>query len=268
MAHRLLTGEPEDDPVMNFRSCFSACALVTTALVGAGCSSSNQAPTSEQYDDVAQSLSAVVSAQGGGGELGSFSATASLATGTTPAGVTANAQGTFESSSAGVSYQFSLACDDVQGHALAQCGPTTNSAQANVTWSGDLSLPNLTATVQRSGSLALNGFPSGVLTIQGDGSFQFDAQFESLFRNAQASAHLTFTSSYQGITYDEAAKHVTGGTAHYTVNATASSSSTNGSTSSAYAIDAQMFRGRRQRDDHARRQREVLARRGRVAREN
>ncbi|HEY2510604.1 MAG TPA: hypothetical protein VGI39_07105 [Polyangiaceae bacterium] len=203
-----------------------------------GCSSNNTSkPTASDYDDVAQSLSVVVTAQGSGGETGSIAASASLASGVTPANVSVNAKGTFDSASAGLDYQFSVTCTDAKGQANA-CGPATDDASADVTWSGNLSLPNLTASVERSGQYTLTGVQSGTATFNGAGSFTFDSQFVSLFRNEQVKNHLSLSSSYSNVTFDESAKYVTGGTVHYTVDATRDAAGTSGTKDANFAIDA------------------------------
>lgn len=221
-----------------FVSCVSLAAVFAAGAIG--CSSSNTSkPTASDYDDVAQSLSVVVTAQGSGGETGSIAASASLANGVTPANVSVNAQGTFDSASAGLNYQFSLKCTDAKGQANA-CGSATDDATADVTWTGNLTLPDLTASVERSGQYTLTGLQTGTATFNGAGSFTFDSQFTSLFRNAQVKNHLSFSSNYSNVTFDESAKHVTGGTIHYTIDATRDASSSSGTKDVNLAIDAEV----------------------------
>jgi hypothetical protein len=217
---------------------FIAIASIAVASALAGCSSSSNAPTAADYDDVAQSTAALMAPQGGGGEIGSISASASLAAGITPSNLTLGASGSFDGQSAGVSYSFTLACTDAHSAALPHCGPTTNDAHATVDWSGTLSLTGLTATVQRHGAWDLTGVSTGTATFDGSGSFSFDAQFMSVFRNEQATASLSYDATYASITYDEAAHAITGGKVHYTVSASAMSSSTHGSSSGSFAMDA------------------------------
>jgi hypothetical protein len=214
-----------------------ACVAVMTVAGVVGCSSGKSTPTSNDYDDVAQSTAALTVQAGGGGEIGSMSASASLAVGVTPGNVSVNASGTFDELQAGVDYTFTIACTDASGAALSHCGPTTNDAQASVGWSGDLTLPGFSATVDRQGSWTLTGVQTGTVTFNGSGSFTFASQFQSAFRNEMATANLTYSGSYDAVTFVTAAKHATGGTAHYTVNASESSSSTSGQSSGSFSID-------------------------------
>jgi hypothetical protein len=219
---------------------FFACVAVASGLAGVGCSSSNTTPTTTDYDDVAQSTAAIVATPGGGGELGSMSASASIAAGALPAtlNVSANASGSFGASSAGVTYDFSVSCTDAGGAALSHCGATTNDAQASVTWSGDLTIPDYTATVTRNGTWTLTGVQSGTATFNGTGTFSFASQFQSAFRNEQVSANLAYSASYDAVTYDESAHSVTGGSVHYTINASRAASSTSGSSDGTFTMDA------------------------------
>jgi hypothetical protein len=217
-----------------------ACIAVTT-LIGAGavgCSSAKSTPTSNDYDDVAQATAALSVQAGGGGEIGSMYASANLAVGITPGNVTVDASGSFNELQAGVDYTFTISCTDVSGAVLSHCGPTTNDAQASVSWSGDLSLPGFTATVNRQGNWTLSGVQLGAATFNGSGSFTFATQFQSLWRNEQASANLSYASSYNGVTYSTVAQHATGGSIHYTVDASDATSGTNGQSSGSFTIDA------------------------------
>jgi hypothetical protein len=101
-----------------------------------------------------------------------------------------------------------------------------------------LALTGLSATVVRHGSWDLTGVSTGTATFSGTGSFSLDAHFMSLFRNAQASASLSYDATYASVTYDEAAHAITGGTVHYTVSASHMSSSTSGSSGGSFAMDA------------------------------
>jgi hypothetical protein len=211
---------------------------VVAALGSLGCSSASSTPTSSDYDDVAQSTAALVVNASGGGDIGSMSASASLAVGITPGDVTIDASGTYGAVNAGLNYSYAVSCTAASGAALSKCGPTTNDAQANVSWSGDLTLPGLTATVGRQGSWTLSGVQTGTVTFDGSGSFTFAAQFQSLFRNESASVKLSYDASYDAITFVAALEHPTGGSVHYTVNASGDASGANGQGAANFSIDA------------------------------
>jgi hypothetical protein len=221
-----------------FRICFGATAVTVAALGATGCSSGGSStPTSNDYDDVAQSTAALVITPGGGGETASVSDVVNIALGVT-GNVTVSAQGGFSTVEAGVTYSFVVSCADAAGKALSQCGPTTNTAQASVSWNGDLSIPDFTATVARSGTWTVAGLQTGTATFNGTGSFNYASQFQSAFRNEMATASLVYDATYDGVVYDEASHLVTGGTIDYTVNASRMASSTSGSSSGSFTIDA------------------------------
>jgi hypothetical protein len=202
-----------------FASVVSVSFLAIAAVGGAGCSSNNSTPTSNQYDDVAQSTAAIVATPGGGGEIGSMSAVATIAIGVSPAGATLNAQGSYSTLNAGVTYSFTVSCTDVQGNALPHCGPTTNDAQASGNWN-------------------VTGLQTSAVTFNGSGSFNYASQFTSVFRNEQASANLSYNGSYDAVVYDQATHLVSGGSVNYTINASGLASSTGGAASGSLTIDA------------------------------
>ncbi len=218
-------------------ACLVGVAAVT-AIGTEGCSSGKSTPTSNDYDDVAQSTAALTVTAAGGGEIGSMATSASLALGVTPGDVTLNAAGAFGTVTAGVDYTFTVSCTDSSGAALAHCGTTTNNAHADVTWSGDLTLPGFSANVARQGDWTLSGVQTPTVTFDGTGSFTFASQFASAFRNEQASVNLAYSASYDGVTFAPASHHATGGTIHYTVDATRAASSTSGSSNAAFSVDA------------------------------
>jgi hypothetical protein len=217
----------------------AASAVVLAGLSSAGCSgASTSTPTSNDYDDVAQSTAALVVTANGGGEIGSISDSASLALGVTPSDVSLNASGSFGADHAGVTYTFDVTCTDASGAALAHCGPTTNAATASVDWSGNLTLPNLQADVTRHGNWTITGVQTGTSTFNGTGDFTFASTFTSAFRNATASTNLTYNATYSSIVYVAASHQVTSGSIHYTVDASRAASSTNGQSNTNLAIDA------------------------------
>ena len=221
---------------VRFFACIAAVGAVGS--VGTGCSGSSSTPTSNEYDDVAQSTAALVITASGGGEIGSMYDSASLAVGVTPGDVNVNASGTFGAVTAGVTYTFTVSCTDASGAAMSHCGPATNDALASVSWSGDLTLPNFNATVSRQGNWSLSGVQTGTATFGGSGSFTFASQFESIFRNEQTSTNLDYSASYNAVTYDTAAHHATGGSIDYTINASHAASGTSAQSNASFSIDA------------------------------
>jgi hypothetical protein len=209
-------------------------ALALVALSGCSGGDGKSTPTSEDYDDVAQSLTAVITVQAGGGELGSMADTANLALGVTPNDVSVDADGTFGAARAGLHYSYAVTCTDATGAKLPKCGATANVADATVGWNGELTLPNLEATVDRSGHWTLSGLQTGAPTLDGNGTFDLDAHFTSLFRNESGTAHLSFTSAYAAVHFGGPDHRPDAGTIHYAVQA--SHAGTSGQAS--FAIDA------------------------------
>jgi hypothetical protein len=117
---------------------------------------------------------------------------------------------------------------------MTKCGATANVADATVGWNGQLSLPNLDATVDRSGHWTLTGIQSGAPILDGSGTFDFDAKFTSIFRNESGAAHLSFTSQYDAVHFGGADHRPDAGTVHYAVQASHAGSAGDAS----FAIDA------------------------------
>jgi hypothetical protein len=217
-----------------------ASIAATTAFGAAACSgTASSAPTSADYDNVAQSTAALVIQAGGGGEVGSMVESANLAVGVMPAGVTANGSGSFGDVHAGLDYEVTISCTDAAGAPLSACGPEANAAQASVSWSGDLSLPpDFTANVSRQGNWTLSGLQTGTVTFDGTSSFDLGAQFTSVFHGAQASVDLRYSASYDAVAYSISAHHATAGTIRYSITGSREASTANGQRDASFTMDA------------------------------
>jgi hypothetical protein len=182
-----------------------------------GCSQ-DQA-TEADYDDVAQALTAVVSTGNDGGEVGALSDSVSIALGSSDLSIQASAAGKFKSSHLGLEYDYAISCKDGAGTKQDKCGKTTDSADVAVKWSGELGLPHLTASVSRDGSWQLSKLQSDVAQLSGDSDFVLDAKVESLFRSVTRSYHVGYSAKYADVTFDLAARRITGGKATYSIDA-------------------------------------------------
>jgi hypothetical protein len=211
-----------------------------TMLGSLGCTSSgNGTATHNDYDNVAQTTAALLIQASGGGEVGSMYDSASLAVGITPLGVTADGSASFGDAHAGLDYSLTVSCTDAAGVALPACGPKTNDAQANVTWSGNLTLPpDFTATVSRQGTWTLSGVKTTTATFNGTSSFDLTAQFTSVFHGARASVDLAYTASYHAVTYSTLVHHATGGSIDYTIVTSGAASTATAQGSGTFAMDA------------------------------
>jgi hypothetical protein len=199
-------------------SAFSLVVAVT------GCGNSNDSSqstpaTANDYDDVAQALGSVVVTSGGGGEVGSFADAADLSVGLLPLGVTLSANGAFAGNRVGLNYDYKLTCTSASGAKLPACDSTTDTAAVSVDWSGNLVVPNFSASVMRQGDWSLSGLQTDTAAFAGTSTFSFDAQFQSAFRPAMVAFHLDYDAQYSGIVMERLLHHVTGGAIHYSVKA-------------------------------------------------
>jgi hypothetical protein len=197
-----------------------ALAVAATGCSSNGGSSKSTTPaTADDYDDVAQAMSAVVATTGGGGEVGSLADSVDLSVGVMPLGVTLGANGEFAGNRVGLAYQYKLTCTDATGAKLGACNTTTDKADVNVDWSGNLTIPTFSAMVTRQGDWSLSGLQTDTVTFAGSGTFSFDAAFQSAFRPAMVQFHLDYDATYDAITMEKALHVLTGGAVHYTVKA-------------------------------------------------
>jgi hypothetical protein len=217
-----------------------SCVLAATCAVG--CSSSDPA-TEADYDDVAQALSSTVSTGNGGGDVGSMNDTATVAAGATGLGVTFDASGKVSGDHFGLDYSYELACSDAKGAAQTKCDSTTDSAKVDVNWSGNLSLPHITASVDREGSWTLAGVQSDTVAFDGSSDFTLDLSLQSLWRNASRSYHLTYSADYAGVKLDRSARKVTGGSVKYVIDAERMAESAKKESDAKFHMDAALTFG-------------------------
>jgi len=193
--------------------------LTTLALSLAACSSSSSPPTREQYDDTAQAIASTTATSGGGGDVASMSDSVAIAQGTTPQGFTLMGDGHFQGSRLGVDYSYAITCKSAAG-VVGVCGLTTDQASVNVAWSGNLSSPNVDASVTRNGTWSITGLTSDTATFSGNSTFSFDATLRSIFRpGATATYSFDASASYDAIKIATHERQITGGTASFDVAA-------------------------------------------------
>jgi len=201
---------------------------ITWILLGSSlvaCSSSSSPPTPEQYDDTAQAIASATAPSGGGGDVASMTDTVTISLGAMPSGFSLTGNGHFQGSRLGLDYDYAITCKNAAG-TVGLCGPTTDQASVDVSWSGNLDTANVDASVSRDGSWRVTGLQSDTATFSGDSSFTFDATLQSIFRpgvtatytfDASAAYHNIYISTQQrqiidgSATFDLAAHHqVTG----------------------------------------------------------
>jgi hypothetical protein len=190
-----------------------------SALTLGACSSSKQA-SPEEYDDTAQAIGGTVATGGGGGDVASMTDSVKIALGAMPGGFAVTADGHIQGSRLGLDYSYAITCKNLTGTTLTTCDPTTNQAQVDVAWSGNLDTPNLDAAVTRNGTWSVTGLQTDTATFSGDSTFSFDATLTSIFRpGVTATYEFDATASYQAIRVATADHRVIDGAATFDVTA-------------------------------------------------
>lgn len=188
-------------------------ALAASLALACGCA---KKASDEDYDDVAVAVGALV-ANDSGGEVGSMEASATLATGGTVNGLTAQANGKYSGQFLGLTYSYDLTCKDSNGSALATCDATTESATLKVDWSGNLKLPSYKATITRTGDWTLSGLQSDTATFNGHGTFDVDTEFKGFFNTRNFL--LDYDGNYAAVQWNRTTWTPSGGTITYNVHA-------------------------------------------------
>jgi hypothetical protein len=130
-----------------------ALTLATLAIVG-GCASS--APTTTEYDELAQIVGVSIATRGGGGDVGAVVDSAMLARQQVPRGFQTNAQGVVYGSRWGLEYRYWMICSDASDREIANCGPTTRSALAIGGWHGRMITSGFMGEIHRGGYWTMN----------------------------------------------------------------------------------------------------------------
>jgi hypothetical protein len=218
--------------------------LVLPFLFAAACStstSSNDDLTAEDYDDTAQAISSATAGDGNGGDLAAMSDSANIALGVVPFGFSLTGNGEINGSRLGVSYRFSIRCEDANGDALSTCDARTDSADADVAWSGTLDTSHIDASVERDGAWSIRGLQSDVVTFDGDSSFSYDATLVSIFRpNAQSSFSFDASASYDAVVIDGDTHDVIDGVATFAIDARKTVTGTANDVDKAFSVDARI----------------------------
>jgi len=215
-------------------------AFFTLASLFAACSSSDDKPTAEDYDDTAQAIGSTVATSGSGGDVGSMSDSVALSLGVMPFGLSLDLDGHVSGNRLGLDYTYTASCKDAAGAALATCDATTDQAQIDVAWSGSLDTSNVDADVTRDGSWKLTGLQGDTATLSGDSSFSLDTQLTSIFRpGATSSFSFDATASYDvQVSTDD--RKMVGGTATFDVSAHRKVTGTANDVDKSFDIDAEV----------------------------
>jgi Putative Ig domain len=218
--------------------------IAVSALSLAACSSNDHQVTAQEYDDIAQNIGSTTAHGGGGGDVGSMKDVIQLSLGTMPIGLSIDAKGHISGNKLGLTYDYQVTCSDASGAAQATCGKTTDRADIQVAWTGNLALPNLTASVDRHGEWKLAGLQSDKITLDGDGTFTLDADVKSIVRPAEATYHLAYQGSYAAVVFDTVQQAPVSGTIHYAIAAKHTETAGQNTSTATFDVDAEItFQG-------------------------
>jgi hypothetical protein len=221
------------------RAFFALPILFAAACSTSSTGTSNDDLTAEDYDDTAQAVSSAAAGDGNGGDLAAMSDSANIALGVLPLGFTLNGSGEINGNRLGVSYNFSIRCEDANGDALSPCDERTDSADVEVAWSGTLDTSHFDASVERDGSWSISGLQSNVVTFDGDSSFSYDATLLSIFRpGAQSSFSFDASASYDAVAIDGATHDAIDGTASFSIDARKIVTGTSNDVDKSFSVDA------------------------------
>ena len=187
---------------------------LTLLACGSSTSSDSSAVTRSDYDATAQVVGSATLASNGNGDVKSMNDSMQLALGVPPIGISLSADGHYAGNSLGIAFNYALTCEDANGTALALCGPTTDSASVDVSWSGELDTALISTSVQRTGHWTIDGLQGDAASFSGDGTFSFDATIGQLAYTFDADA------SYDAVLIDSANHQAVGGSAAFDVSAT------------------------------------------------
>lgn len=210
------------------------CLLAATSF--AGCAGTDT-PTEADYDDVAQALTAVVVTDNEGGEVGAMVDASSIARGEGELSLRLNASGKFTGNHLGLEYSYSAKCSNAQGAAQEACDKSSDSADVEVSFSGELALPRLTASVVRDGSWQISGLQNDQVTFEGNSELSLDTQLESLFRDASRAYRLNYVATYDGLVLDKSTRRVVAGTVTYDIDSERMASGRRGDSEAQFNID-------------------------------
>lgn len=218
------------------KSLIFACSILAVAAC-TDTGSKDTSITSDEYDDVARSVGGSTATGGGGGDIGAMADTVTIARGTMPIGFTLDASGSISGTHLGLDYQYTLTCKDVNGVVLPACTAATDNAYASLMWSGSLTLPNFSASVDRTGNWTLTGLQSPQATFNGDGMFTYDAMIANPIRNTALAYHFDYTATYDAVLVNTTTHMAVGGMIAYDINAT---KKVDGTTTHSFSLSAEV----------------------------
>ena len=166
---------------MRLASLFASLVMIT-ACADAPPRATDDEPSEDDYADVATSLG--TTAAHAGDEVSTMRAAAALARGDVPTGLVRGSDGTFQGSSDGRAYQYTLV------------DQTSTSAEVTSTWSSDLDLPQLAVSLAHNAAWQLSGITPSVAHVDGTGSLSYDT------RDDASTYHYQYAATYHVVIDD------------------------------------------------------------------
>jgi hypothetical protein len=200
-----------EDQTMLPTNSLPICSVILLTACGAQ-------PTNEDYDDIATSVGALVSADAGGeGEAASDAVM--IATGELPAGLTNSGSGTISGRRGSLDYSFELTCTDASAQTMDACSDLTDEARLVLHWEGEIDTARWNATFLRDGDWTLRDIQSGTATLDGNGKLDVDAEFAAIYRPVTKSFRLDYDATYEGVKIRVSDRALVGGRAVYEIHA-------------------------------------------------
>jgi len=213
--------------------------IPAAAVLALGGACDDEAPSEQDYDDVAAGLASLVADGDGGGDTGAMVEAAALAQGDVPMGMSSSGEGAYETEHGGLTYRYEVVCFDEAGREVLSCaGGRADSAEVSVVWMGSADRPNFQGSVDRTGSWTLSDIQSGVARFDGAGSFDVSAQWQS--RRAMGQWALAYDATYEGIRIDLATLELLDGRARWNVDASRYRSSERREVEASFTITAEL----------------------------
>ncbi len=194
----------------------SAGALV----LGVGACAMDEGLRDEDFDDLAQGLGESIDNENDTAQLRVAGDVEALATGEIPEGLNASGERSFEGARGSVTYSYTVACFDAAGVALSACGPLTDRAEVESSWTGTVQTARYSGQAEGSASWVITGFSGDTLTINGTGGFEFNGRFQALGRPVTRTRFLKVDAVYIDVLVNRDAKTLVGGSIDYAVETT------------------------------------------------
>jgi hypothetical protein len=101
---------------------------------------------------------------------------------------------------------------------MAVCDSTTDAGRLTISWSGELVTPTFSGSISRTGDWEVSGLQSDVAVFDGEGTFDVDAEWVTLF-GARKSYMLDYDAQYSSIAVRTSDRVVMSGEARWDVHA-------------------------------------------------